>query len=128
MSVSDGKGGGTDGAERRGPDVFCSSAMFRRDQSLSIILSACELLKTDLTGKQKAAVRQVLFSALRIYLEGRADLRPGCAHLFLRFRTPLHWREALAFADEARRLTEELLSSPREASTILERTGYRPRR
>jgi hypothetical protein len=100
--------------------VFGSPPVWRRDQAIPIIVSASELLKCKLPEDQQAYVTQILFSAMRIYLEAQDDIRPGCLTVFLPFRTPLHRRELLAYVDEASELVDQLVEDPDRAVSILE--------
>lgn len=43
------------------------------------IIAACQLVKPEMTDEERADVRQVLFSALRLYFQAQKESRPGCA-------------------------------------------------
>jgi hypothetical protein len=102
--------------------LYQAASHMRREQAGAIIVSACELLKQDMPDEQKSHVQQMLFSALRLYLEARRNAPSGClGRIFLPVKTPWHRLRVGAYEEEIITLYEKLLADPAASGTILER-------
>jgi hypothetical protein len=106
--------------------MYGPAADWRRSRALEIVIGACRLVRPDMTDEERGDVRQILFSALRLFFQAQKEIRPGCFWLlgYLPFRTwshPMEMTGRFEKPEEIHEIAQQLVAAPDEVLNVLEK-------